>query len=128
MLSFAFGQSNIRDVPCLACGDVCDPVVVLECADRHVICTSCFADYARSRYGATVHAQIASREFPIFIFVCVVLLGSKYACAVFLVGFIHVPNIYKDTKPFMLSLLVFNRVYRLDIQPVMLGWYFRPFL
>lgn len=42
-------KSNIRDVPCLACGDVCDPVVVLECGDRHVICTSCFADYARSR-------------------------------------------------------------------------------
>jgi hypothetical protein len=32
----------------------------------------------------------------------------------------HGPDIYKDTKPQMSSLLVFNRVYRLEIQSVML--------
>ncbi len=32
----------------------------------------------------------------------------------------HGPNNYKDTKPSMSSLLVFNRVYRLEIQLVML--------
>jgi hypothetical protein len=32
----------------------------------------------------------------------------------------HGPNIYKDTKPLMSSLLVFNRVYRLEIQSVIL--------
>ena len=42
-------KSNMREVPCLACTDLCDPVVVMECADRHVICVDCFADYGRSR-------------------------------------------------------------------------------
>ena len=42
-------NANVRDVPCLACTDLCDPVVVFECADRHVICVDCFADYAISR-------------------------------------------------------------------------------
>ncbi len=32
----------------------------------------------------------------------------------------HRPNNYKDTKPQMSSLLLFNRVYRLEIQSVML--------
>jgi len=32
---------------------------------------------------------------------------------------LHGPNNYNDTKPWMSSLLVFNRVYRLEIQPVM---------
>jgi hypothetical protein len=32
----------------------------------------------------------------------------------------HGPNNYKDTKPIMSSLLVFNRVYRLEIQSIML--------
>ncbi len=32
----------------------------------------------------------------------------------------HGPNIYKDTKPKMSPLLVFYRVYRLEIQSVML--------
>jgi len=44
-------KSNVREVPCLACTDTCDPVVVFECADRHVICVDCFADYGRSRLG-----------------------------------------------------------------------------
>jgi hypothetical protein len=34
----------------------------------------------------------------------------------------HGPNNYKDTKPSMSSLLVFNRVYRLEIQSVMLAF------
>lgn len=44
-------KSNMREVPCLACTDLCDPVVVLECADRHVICVECFGDFCRSRYN-----------------------------------------------------------------------------
>ena len=35
-------------------------------------------------------------------------------------GLTHGPKIYKDTKPKKSSLLVFNRVYRLEIQSVML--------
>jgi len=44
-------KSNMREVPCLACTDLCDPVLVFECADRHVICVECFGDYGRSRLG-----------------------------------------------------------------------------
>lgn len=42
-------KSNIREVPCLACTDLSDPVVVFECEDRHVICIECFADYCKSK-------------------------------------------------------------------------------
>jgi len=42
-------NANVREVPCLACTDLCDPVVVFECAERHVICVECFGDYGRSR-------------------------------------------------------------------------------
>eukprot|EP00095_Tigriopus_kingsejongensis_P007999 snap_masked-scaffold269_size230758-processed-gene-1.8 protein:Tk07999 transcript:snap_masked-scaffold269_size230758-processed-gene-1.8-mRNA-1 annotation:"GA10370" len=42
-------RSNLHDVPCLACLDVCDPVIVFECPDRHVSCVECFQTYARSR-------------------------------------------------------------------------------
>jgi hypothetical protein len=36
------------------------------------------------------------------------------------VSLTHGPNNYKDTKPCMSSLLVFSRVYRLEMQSVML--------
>jgi parkin len=45
-------RSNLRDVPCLACTDVCDPVIVFECdgdKNGHVICVDCFVDYCLSR-------------------------------------------------------------------------------
>jgi len=42
-------KSNIREVPCLACTEECDPVLVFECQDRHVICLQCFADFCKSR-------------------------------------------------------------------------------
>jgi len=44
-------KSNLSDVPCLACTDLMDPVLVFPCTARHVICTACFADYGRSRLG-----------------------------------------------------------------------------
>jgi hypothetical protein len=36
-----------------------------------------------------------------------------------IIHLVHGPSSYKDTKPQMLSLLVFNRVYRLENQSVM---------
>jgi len=42
-------KSNLSDVPCLACTDLLDPVIVFPCTARHVICTPCFADYGCSR-------------------------------------------------------------------------------
>ncbi|XP_023336110.1 E3 ubiquitin-protein ligase parkin [Eurytemora carolleeae] len=44
-------KSNLREVPCLACTELCDDVLVFECADGHVICVECFGDYCRSRLG-----------------------------------------------------------------------------
>ena len=38
-------RSNIRHVPCLACTDTCETVVVFSC--DHVTCTDCWSDYAR---------------------------------------------------------------------------------
>ncbi len=46
------------------------------------------------------------------------MLGSW----VVLQGGIHGLNNYEDTKPLMSSLLVFNRVYKLEIQSVMLAF------
>lgn len=42
-------KSNLKDVPCLACGDVNDPVIVFGCADGHVSCLECFRLYCSSR-------------------------------------------------------------------------------
>lgn len=42
-------KNNIRDIPCLACTEVNNPVLVFECPSRHVICVDCFGDYSRSR-------------------------------------------------------------------------------
>ncbi|XP_055007439.1 E3 ubiquitin-protein ligase parkin isoform X2 [Boleophthalmus pectinirostris] len=40
---------NSRKVPCIACMDVMDVVVVFPCAARHVICLDCFRGYAQTR-------------------------------------------------------------------------------
>lgn len=42
-------RTNLRDVPCLACTDVCDVVLVFPCTDNHVICALCFAEYCRTK-------------------------------------------------------------------------------
>ncbi|XP_067002583.2 E3 ubiquitin-protein ligase parkin [Anabrus simplex] len=42
-------KSNIHDVPCLACTDVSDPVLVFPCDATHVTCLDCFRAYCRSR-------------------------------------------------------------------------------
>ncbi|XP_059086349.1 E3 ubiquitin-protein ligase parkin-like [Tigriopus californicus] len=42
-------RSNLYDVPCLACLDVGQPVVVFECPEKHVSCVECFQNYCRTR-------------------------------------------------------------------------------
>lgn len=42
-------RSNLHEIPCLACGDTLDPVLVFECPDKHVICIECFGLYTSSR-------------------------------------------------------------------------------
>ena len=40
---------NIHEVPCLACTEVIETVLVFECEDKHVICLECFGVYVKSR-------------------------------------------------------------------------------
>lgn len=42
-------KSNIHNVPCLACTDVSDPVLVFPCDSSHVTCLDCFRTYSLSR-------------------------------------------------------------------------------
>uniref|UniRef100_A0A3Q0RS53 Parkin RBR E3 ubiquitin protein ligase n=1 Tax=Amphilophus citrinellus TaxID=61819 RepID=A0A3Q0RS53_AMPCI len=42
-------MTNTRSVPCIACTDVLDVVLVFECSDRHVICLDCFRHYCQTR-------------------------------------------------------------------------------
>ena len=42
-------NSNLEEMPCLACTEVEEPVVVFSC--RHITCVPCFADYCRSKMG-----------------------------------------------------------------------------
>ncbi|XP_041645481.1 E3 ubiquitin-protein ligase parkin isoform X2 [Cheilinus undulatus] len=42
-------MTNSRDVPCIACTDIMDAVVVFQCLERHVICLDCFRLYCQTR-------------------------------------------------------------------------------
>ncbi|XP_028459352.1 E3 ubiquitin-protein ligase parkin [Perca flavescens] len=42
-------MTNSRDVPCIACTDIMDVVVVFQCLERHVICLDCFRGYCQTR-------------------------------------------------------------------------------
>ncbi|CAG05127.1 unnamed protein product, partial [Tetraodon nigroviridis] len=42
-------MTNSRDVPCIACADVVDVVLVFQCLERHVICLECFRHYCQVR-------------------------------------------------------------------------------
>uniref|UniRef100_A0A8B9HNF1 Parkin RBR E3 ubiquitin protein ligase n=1 Tax=Astyanax mexicanus TaxID=7994 RepID=A0A8B9HNF1_ASTMX len=42
-------MGNVRHVPCIACTDVMSPVLVAQCAERHVICLDCFHLYCVTR-------------------------------------------------------------------------------
>ncbi|CAH1280822.1 unnamed protein product [Diabrotica balteata] len=42
-------RPNLRDIPCLACADVSDPVLVFPCQEKHVTCLDCFRQYCVTR-------------------------------------------------------------------------------
>ncbi|XP_055383602.1 E3 ubiquitin-protein ligase parkin [Condylostylus longicornis] len=42
-------KHNIKGVPCLACTDVSENVLVFPCKERHVTCLECFRNYCLSR-------------------------------------------------------------------------------
>lgn len=42
-------KGNIGNVPCLACTEICNPVLVFPCPDGHVTCIDCFRQYCSSR-------------------------------------------------------------------------------
>lgn len=42
-------RTNMQDVPCLACTDVSDIVLVFPCDDSHVMCLDCFSVYCRTK-------------------------------------------------------------------------------
>lgn len=42
-------KSNFKQVQCLACMDISDPVLVFQCSSSHVICLECFQQYCMSR-------------------------------------------------------------------------------
>lgn len=42
-------KRNIKQIPCLSCTDVCDPILVFPCDSGHVTCLDCFRRYCSSR-------------------------------------------------------------------------------
>ncbi|XP_048391634.1 E3 ubiquitin-protein ligase parkin isoform X2 [Stegostoma tigrinum] len=40
---------NRQNIPCIACTDTVDPVLIFPCVDRHVICLDCFHLYCVTR-------------------------------------------------------------------------------
>lgn len=42
-------KRNIKQIPCLSCTDVCDPILVFPCDAGHVTCLDCFRRYCLSR-------------------------------------------------------------------------------
>uniref|UniRef100_A0A1B6DYZ7 E3 ubiquitin-protein ligase parkin n=2 Tax=Clastoptera arizonana TaxID=38151 RepID=A0A1B6DYZ7_9HEMI len=42
-------RANVRDVPCLACSDVSEPVLIFPCEANHVTCLDCFRQYCVTR-------------------------------------------------------------------------------
>lgn len=48
-------KTNLKNVPCLACSDISDPVLVFPCTSGHTTCLDCFRQYCSSR--------LADRQF-----------------------------------------------------------------
>ncbi|KAL7029840.1 hypothetical protein ACKWTF_006390 [Chironomus riparius] len=54
-------KMNLKKVPCLACGDISDPVLVFPCVAGHTSCLDCFKLYCISRLQE--RQFISHREF-----------------------------------------------------------------
>ncbi|XP_018333369.1 E3 ubiquitin-protein ligase parkin [Agrilus planipennis] len=42
-------RPNLKEIPCLACGDIIETVFVFPCAQGHVACLDCFRQYCLTR-------------------------------------------------------------------------------
>ncbi|XP_070568056.1 E3 ubiquitin-protein ligase parkin-like [Ptychodera flava] len=42
-------KTNTRDVPCITCTDVCDPVLIFPCDSGHSMCLDCFGQYCTTK-------------------------------------------------------------------------------
>ncbi|XP_070697525.1 E3 ubiquitin-protein ligase parkin [Pempheris klunzingeri] len=58
--------TNRRDIPCIACTDTRDVVLVFPCAERHVICLDCFRRYCQTRLDERqfVHDAVIGYSLP----------------------------------------------------------------
>ncbi|XP_062851081.1 E3 ubiquitin-protein ligase parkin isoform X2 [Trichomycterus rosablanca] len=59
-------MTNVRHVPCIACTDVVSPVLVSQCAERHVICLDCFHTYCMTRLNERqfIHDLVVGYSLP----------------------------------------------------------------
>ncbi|XP_018544269.1 E3 ubiquitin-protein ligase parkin isoform X2 [Lates calcarifer] len=59
-------MTNTRDVPCIACTDIIDVVLVFQCLERHVICLDCFRRYCQARLDERqfVHHAVIGYSLP----------------------------------------------------------------
>ncbi|XP_023263405.1 E3 ubiquitin-protein ligase parkin isoform X1 [Seriola lalandi dorsalis] len=59
-------MTNTRDVPCIACTDVMDVVLVFQCSERHVICLDCFRRFCQTRLNERqfVHDAVVGYSLP----------------------------------------------------------------
>ncbi|XP_056148045.1 E3 ubiquitin-protein ligase parkin isoform X2 [Lampris incognitus] len=59
-------MTNVRSVPCIACTDVMSPVLVFQCAERHVICLECFHRYCETRLNERqfIHHPVIGYSLP----------------------------------------------------------------
>ncbi|XP_049455987.1 E3 ubiquitin-protein ligase parkin [Epinephelus fuscoguttatus] len=59
-------MTNSRGVPCIACTDVMDVVLVFQCSERHVICLDCFRRYCQTRLNERqfVHHPVIGYSLP----------------------------------------------------------------
>jgi parkin len=42
-------KTNLKNVHCLSCGDICNPVLIFPCKSGHCICLDCFKLYCESK-------------------------------------------------------------------------------
>lgn len=59
-------MANTRSVPCIACTDIMSPVLVFQCAERHVICLECFHLYCVTRLNERqfIHEPLVGYSLP----------------------------------------------------------------
>ncbi|KAI7805176.1 putative E3 ubiquitin-protein ligase parkin, partial [Triplophysa rosa] len=74
-------MANTRGVPCIACTDIMSPVLVFQCAERHVICLECFHLYCVTRLNERqfIHEPLVGYSLPCAVFVFQYERYQRYA-------------------------------------------------